>query len=136
MALHLADAQLCADAVVMAVAESLVTETRLDADDLAGSLEDAVRRGVCSRDFGVRVAKGLLPRTAAFDVGFHTGFAARVVERLYTTHVDAPVGGVPNLPYEQLFEAEQAFAHARKLARKTAAHLPGLADFLNPPRDD
>lgn len=136
IALHLTDAGLCADAVLMAVAESLVTDSHLDAEDLAGSLEDAVRRGLCSRDFGLRVTKSLLPRTAAFDAGFHTGFASRVADRLLACPVKPLPSTVPNLPYEQLFEAEQAFASARKLARKTASNLPGVADWLSPPRDD
>ena len=136
IAVNLADSNLCDDAVVLAVAESLVKEARVDAQDLAGSLEDAVRRGLCRHAYAVHLAQTLLPRSAAFDVGFTQPFATRVVQRLHGyAGQPSPVMLEP-LPYEQLFEAELAFAHARKLARQTAHRIPGLADFLSPPHDD
>ena len=134
--LNLADAQLCDDAVVMAVAESLVREARVDAQDLAGTLEDAVRRGLCRPEYAAHVAQSLLPRTAASDVGFTKPFAMRVVSRLVAP-IHAPQRpSLEPLPYEQLFQAEQAFAHARKIARQTANRIPGLAEFLGQPQDD
>ncbi len=136
IAVNLGDAGLCEDAVVLAVAESLVKEARADAQDLAGTLEDAVRRGLCRPAYAVHVANNLLPRSAAFAVGFTKPFAARVVERLAGHAGDAPRPLLEPLPYEQLFEAEQAFAQARKLARQTAKHIPGLSEFLSPPHDD
>ncbi len=136
IAVNLADAQLCDDSVVIAVAESLVKEARVDAQDLAGTLEDAVRRGLCRRDYAVQVVQTLLPRSAAFDVGFTKPFAARVVERLSAPVRPQQRPVLEPLPYEQLFEAEQAFARARKLARHTANRIPGLAEFLSPPQDD
>ncbi len=136
IAVNLADAQLCDDAVVIAVAESLVKESHVDAQDLAGSLEDAVRRGLCRQAYAMHVAQTLLPRSAAFDVGFTKPFAARVVERLSAHAGEPPRPILQPLPYEQLFEAEQAFAQARKLARQTANRIPGLADFLRTPQDD
>lgn len=136
IALHLCDADLCDDGVVMAVVESLVQESRLDADDLAGALEDAVRRGVCSRACGERIARSVLPRTAAFAAGFQANFAQRVADRL-AVHVSLPAATTAqDLPYEQLFQAEQAFARTRKLARQTAGKIPGLSEFLDPPHDD
>ena len=136
IAVNLGDGKLCDDSVVLAVAESLVKEARVDADDLAGTLEDAVRRGLCRPAYASHVAQVLLPRSAAFDVGFTKPFAARVVERLHA-HAGAPARPVLEpLPYEQLFEAEQAFHNARKLARQTAHRIPGLSEFLNPPQDD
>ena len=136
IAVNLADGQLCDDAVVIAVAESLVKESGVDAQDLAGTLEDAVRRGLCRQAYGVHVAQTLLPRSAAFDAGFSKGFAARVVERLAAHPGEPPRPELAPLPYEQLFEAELAFARARKLARQTAHRIPGLAEFLSAPNDD
>jgi hypothetical protein len=127
---------MCEDGVVIAVAESLVKEAHVDAQDLAGTLEDAVRRGLCRRDYAIRVAQTLLPQSAAFDVGFTKPFAARVVQRLASPSAATPRQSAETLPYEQLFEAEQAFARARKIARQTAGRIPGLADFLSPPQDD
>lgn len=136
IAVNLADAQLCDDGVVIAVAESLVKESRVDAQDLAGSLEDAVRRGLCRPAYAIHVAHTLLPRSAAFAVGFTKPFAARVVERLSANPGEPLRAVLEPLPYEQLFEAEQAFAQARKLARQTANRIPGLAEFLSSPQDD
>ena len=136
IAVNLADSQLCDDAVVIGVAESLVKESRVDAEDLAGSLEDAVRRGLCRQAYAVHVAQALLPRSAAFSVGFTKPFAARVAERLAAHAGAPPTPLLEPLPYEQLFAAEQAFHNARKLARQTANRIPGLADFLSQPNDD
>lgn len=136
IAVNLADSQLCDDAIVIAVAESLVKEARADADDLAGSLEDAVRRGLCRSAYARHVATTLLPRSAAYGVGFTREFAARVVARLVSPTHSPPTPLLEPLPYEQLFAAEQAFHHARKLARQTANRIPGLADFLSQPHDD
>ena len=136
IALHLADCGFCEDGVVLAVAEALVTENRLDAEDLAGTLEDAVRRGVCRRAYGAHAAQHLLPRSAAFAAGFDPAFAARVAARLQPFSGEAPPAIGDTLPYEQLFAAEQAFHAARKLALKTAEKIPGLAAFLAPREDD
>lgn len=136
IALNLADEGLADDSVLVAVAEELVGEHKVTADGLAGSIEDAVRRGLCRPELAKRIAQDVLPRTAAFEVGFDLGFAARVVRRLTAS----PLGRTPQqslqpLPYEQLFEAEQSFAKARKLARETAEKIPGLSDFLKTPEE-
>ncbi len=131
IALSLVSDGLADDTVLIDVAEDLANAWRFDAEALAGSLEDATRRGLCSQDLAVRVATSLLPRTAAFDVGFDGTFAARVGRRIEALR-DLPEASDVNhpLPYEQLFEAEQGFVRARKLARKTAGRIPGLSDFL------
>lgn len=136
IALTLAQDGLADDRVVVAVAEDLVRDHRVHAEGLAGSLEDAVRRGLCTAELARHVATELLPRTAAFDAGFRPEFAARVVKRL-ATHVPQRPEPVPQpLPYEQLFESERAFAQARKLALRTAGQIPGLSDFLEMRDDD
>ncbi|MBI5608247.1 MAG: hypothetical protein HY902_05150, partial [Deltaproteobacteria bacterium] len=82
----------------------------------------------------------ILPRTAALDAGFSADFGKRVARRLgQSLPVVSPgsQGETPQpLPYEQLFEAERAFAQAKKLARKTAERIGGLTDFLGSPHDD
>ena len=131
IALSLAADGLADDAVLIAVAEDLVHAWRFDAEAVAGSLEDATRRGLCNQELAVRVATLLLPRTVAFDAGFDGPFAARVEQRLRAL-TDLPVADDQRqpLPYEQLFRAEQGFAQARKLARKTAGRIAGLSEFL------
>ena len=132
IALCLAQEGLCNDTVLGAVADELVREHRVVADGLAGSVEDAARRGLCSLELARRVTVDLLPRTAAIDHGYTTGFAARAERRL-GSHDVARVVPTPiqPLPYEKLFEAEQAFARARRIAVRTAERIPGLADFLD-----
>lgn len=131
IALHLAEEGLADDGVIVAVAEDLVRSYKVHADGLAGSLEDAARRGLCKGELACRVATDILPKTAAFDVGFHPAYAARVAKRLgsYTSPRPVPTTLQP-LPYEQLFEAEKRFTQARKLALQTAGRIPGLAEFL------
>jgi hypothetical protein len=95
-----------------------------------------VRRGLCRPELARRIAQDVLPRTAAFEVGFDPGFAARVVRRLTAApQARTAQPSLQPLPYEQLFEAEQHFAKARKLARETADKIPGLSDFLKSPDD-
>lgn len=133
IALNLASEGLADDRILTAVAEELVREHRVAADGLAGSLEDAVRRRLCSSALAVRVATEILPRTEALNAGFTAAFGERVVKRLVTpepTGTHAAAGAPQPLPYEQLFEAERAFAQARKLAREAAERIPGLSDFL------
>ncbi len=117
------------DAVLRAVADELVGEHRIDAHALAGSLEDACRRGLCSAAAGARVAVEVLPTSAAGGIGFDAEFGERVGKRL----VDgpAPAQAPTPLPYEELFAAEHRFARARKLARRAAERVPGLGDFLS-----
>ena len=132
IALNLAQDGLAEDSVLVAVAEELVREHRVPADGLAGSVEDAARRGLCSLALARRVLHDLLPRTAAFDAGFDQAFGARAAKRLGATEAPgAATGPIQPLPYEKLFEAEQAFAKARKIAVRTAGRIPGLAEFLD-----
>lgn len=130
IALHLTSEGLAGDTVVAAVADELVQQHHVAADGLAGSIEDAVRRGLCTVAVADRVARTVLTQSAARDAGFSVAYAERMVSRLGPVTAVVPVGPPEPLPYERLFEAERAFAHARKLARKTAARLPGLAEFL------
>ena len=118
------------------VVEELVRGHRVDAEGLAGSLEDAVRRGLCPAALATRVAREVLPRTAAFEVGFQSAFAERVVARLGPEAYDARPPTPEPLAYEQLFESERAFAQARKLAKRTAGRIPGLSEFLEQGDDD
>jgi hypothetical protein len=130
IAVHLASEGLADDRVLVAVAEELVQQHKVTAEGLAGSLEDAVRRGLCDLALAERLASTLLPRTSAAEVGFSASFAARVLPRLGPVPQAIAPQPVQPLPYESLFEAERAFARARKVALKTAARLPGLAEFL------
>lgn len=136
IALTLAQDGLADDRVVVAVAEDLVRDHRVSAEGLAGSLEDATRRGLCNLEMARHVASELLPRTAAFDAGFRPDFAQRVVKRLGSYGAPRPEPVPQPLPYEQLFEAERAFAQARKLAIRTAGQIPGFAEFLEMRDDD
>ncbi len=141
IALNLASEGLADERVLTAVAEELVREHKIGADGLAGSIEDAARRGLCTRELAERLVVEILPRTAALDAGFSADFGQRVARRLgQSMPVDSPsslANELPQpLPYEQLFEAERAFAHAKKLARKTAERIGGLTDFLGSPHDD
>lgn len=131
IALNLTEEGLADERVLTAVAEELVQEHRVTADGLAGSLEDAARRGLCGIGLAQRVAAELLPRTSALDVGFSAPFADRVVRRMGPVSQPVPLGAVLPLPYENLFEAERAFGKARSLARKTAERIPGLSEFLS-----
>ncbi len=117
------------DAVLRAVVDELVDLHRVDAYALAGSLEDACRRGLCPASVGQRVAVEVLPASAAGGSGFDADFGARVGCRL----VDVPprVGPPEALPYEELFAVEHRFVRARKLARKAAEQVQGLGDFLS-----
>ncbi len=136
IALSLAQDGLCDDRILIAVAEELVRDHCVDAAGLAGSIEDAVRRGLCSPELGCRVVSELLPRTAAFDVGFQPAFAARLRRTLQSAGPPVQDTAPLPLPYEQLFESEQAFARARKLAIKTAGRIAGLSEFLESARED
>jgi hypothetical protein len=135
IALNLTEEGLADERVLTAVAEELVQEHRVTADGLAGSLEDAARRGLCGLALAQRVAVELLPRTSALDAGFTSIFADRVVKRMGPVSPPVPVGAVLPLPYENLFEAERAFGKARSLARKTAERIPGLSEFLSGDED-
>ena len=115
--------------------EELVQAHRVTADGLAGSLEDAARRGLCDLELARRTAIDLLPRTAALDAGFTALYADRVVRRMGPVSPPVPVGAVLPLPYENLFEAERAFGKARRLALKTAQRIPGLSEFLGADED-
>ena len=131
IALHLAAEQLADDRVLTEVAEELVRDHKVTADGLAGSIEDALRRGLCTRALAVHVATELLPRTNAYDVGFTPHFGMRVSGRLDEPLVTVQLPeSLPPLPYETLFAEEQAFAKARRLAAQTAGRITGLADFL------
>ncbi|MSQ83110.1 MAG: hypothetical protein EXR77_09380 [Myxococcales bacterium] len=131
IALHLATENLADDRVLTAVAEELVSEHRVSAEGLAGSIEDALRRGLCSVELAHSAVVNLLPRTAAYDAGFTPQFATKVAGRLrHSVGEVAAVQPLQPLPYETLFEAEKAFAKARKLALQTAGKIPGLAEFL------
>lgn len=136
MALSLANDGLASDAVLLAVAEELAAEHRVSAESLAGSLEDAVRRQLCSVALGQRVAADLLPKSAAWHAGFDVAFANKVKRRLGPAREIVPPALAVSLPYETLLREEHAFAQARKLARKTAERIPGLADFLQDDDDD
>jgi len=136
IALSLAQDGLADDSVLVAVAEELVREHRVAPDGLAGSVEDAARRGLCTLVLARRVLQELLPRTAAFDAGLDQAFGARAARRLGTSEQsNTAVQPIQPLPYEKLFEAEQAFAKARKIAVRTAERIPGLAEFLDPSDD-
>ncbi len=136
IALNLVDDKLAEESVLIAVAEELVRDHRVSADGLAGSVEDAARRALCSFALAKRVLGELLPRTAAFDVGFDGEFAAKAVKRLGVEPPLKPLVAAELLPYESLFAAEQAFAVAKKMALRTAERIPGLAEFLDPDRGD
>ncbi len=131
IALHLATEHLADDRVLTEVAEELVRDHRVSAEGLAGSIEDALRRGLCTRELASHAVVDLLPRTIAYDSGFTPNFAGRVAGRLGQQLPETPAAqALPPLPYETLFAAEQAFTKARKLALQTAGKIPGLADFL------
>jgi hypothetical protein len=135
IALTLAADGLADDSVTVAVVEELVRAHQVDADGLAGSLEDAVRRGLCPLALAARVTTELLPRTVAFEVGFRREFAERVLPRLGPERPQRTARTEP-LAYERLFESERAFAQARKLALRTAGRIPGLSEFLESRDDD
>ncbi|MCO4762228.1 MAG: hypothetical protein KC502_12030 [Myxococcales bacterium] len=120
---------------VTAVAEALVRDFRVDAHGLAGSIEDATRRGLCSADTAERVVAEILPHTDAAQAGFDARFADRVVRRLRQAPPVAPAGEPEPLAYEELFDAEHRFASARKMARKAASRVPGFRDFLESERE-
>jgi len=131
IALHLTGEALADDRVITEVADELVRDHRVGADGLAGSVEDALRRGLCTRKLAERVVTVLLPATSAYDIGFSGPFAAKVAGRLGEPLRSVTSAADPDpLPYESLFAAEQAFAKAAKLARATAGKIPGLAEFL------
>jgi hypothetical protein len=129
IAVSLIGDELADDAVLRAVVDELVDLHRVDAHALAGSLEDACRRGLCPASVGRRVAVEVIPASAAGGIGFDAEFGARVGRRL--VDVSTPSGPLTALPYEQLFAAEHGFARARKLARKAAEQVQGLSDFLS-----
>lgn len=136
MALSLAEDHLASDRVLLAVAEELVVDHKQDADALAGTIEDAVRRQLCSVRLATHLVVDLLPKSAAYNAGFDPAFAARVVRR-FGPERPMPAAGKPEtLPYETLLQEEHAFAQARKLALRTAQRIPGLAEFLEQDDDD
>lgn len=118
------------DAVLRAVAAELVDDHRVDAHAIAGSLEDATRRGLCGAEAARRVATHVLPASAAGAVGFDAEFGARVGRRLHEDMAQGHRQAPQPLPYEELFFDEHRFARARKMARKAAEQVPGLSDFL------
>ncbi|MSP92090.1 MAG: hypothetical protein EXR79_09870 [Myxococcales bacterium] len=136
IALDLATQGLCDDRALVAVAEELAVLGDFGPEALAGSMEDAVRRGLCGPALACRVAAELFPHTAMYDAGWSEAFGSRValrLERSATAAVNPP--GTEVLPYEQLFASEHAFARARRLARAAAGRIPGLAEFLAPVDD-
>ena len=131
IALSLQEDGLAGAVEVSAVAEALVSGFRVDAHGLAGSIEDAARRGICSVATAEYVAAEILPSTDVARAGFSASFADRVVRRLrQATPPIAPTLPLAPLAYEDLFDAEHLFARTRKLARKAAERVPGLGDFL------
>lgn len=134
IALALAEDGVADDPVIVAVIEGLLAQRELDAMALAGTLEDAARRGLVGTERAAHVASEVLPRTVAFDRGFRPALGERVAARIAAIQAwdVAPADPRP-LPYERLFEDERRFARARRLARKTAARVPGLVDFLEEP---
>lgn len=131
IAASLFDDGLAGAAEVRAVAEALARDFRVDAHGLAGSVEDATRRRLCSTDTAVTIVGDILPHSDVVEAGFTAAFADRVVRRLRHSSVAAvPTGEVTPLAYEELFDAEHRFARTRKMARKAAAQVPGLSDFL------
>lgn len=117
---------------VRAVAEDLVSGWRVDGAALAGSLEDAVRRGVCGREAAVRLATEVLPIGLVARAGLDRPLGERLARRLADAPAAAPPAAV-TLPYEELLVAENAFAAARKLARRAVAQVPGVKGFLEVP---
>ena len=131
IAISLVSDGLADDAVLSAVVDELVLSHRVDAHGLAGSMEDATRRGLCSADAARRVALEVLPASAAGSVGFDAEFAARIGRRLQDDRAQGHLQPAQPLPYETLLVEEGRFAQARKLARQAARQVPGLADFLD-----
>lgn len=133
IALSLHEDGLAGPVVLREVAEALVRDFRVDAHGLAGSIEDAVRRGLCSTATAMAVVSDILPQTDAVNAGFSVGFAERVVRRLGQSEPSIVLPAEPVvLPYEELFDAEHHFARARKAARRAAERVPGLREFLEP----
>ena len=137
IALDLAAQGLCDDRAVIPVAEELASQGGFGPEALAGSMEDAVRRGLCPAPLAQRLAADVLPHTALYDAGWSDAFGGRVAARLARSAAPVPVRvGTEVLPYERLFANEHAFARARRLARTAAGRIPGLADFLAPTDDE
>ncbi len=133
--------KLCGATEVLAVAEDLVGSWRVDGAGLAGSLEDAVRRGVCPAPAAIELVEAVLPMGLPARAGLDRALVERTLRRLQAGVASAapappgPEGPVlADLPYESLWASERAFAEtramARRLARQTAAHVPGLSAFL------
>lgn len=131
IAVSLVSDGLADDAVLAAVVDELVISHRVDAHALAGSMEDATRRGLCSAEAVRRVAVQVLPASAAGVVGFDAAFGARVSRRLDDASSQGHLQAAQPLPYEELLVQEGHFAQARRLARRAARQVPGLADFLD-----
>lgn len=132
IAVSLAEAGHADDGVVAAVVNALVAQHRVDADAFAGSLEDAVARGLAGRDCALRLAQTVLPATEAAAAGFDEVVAARLSRRLQSYPAKLGPRTFESLPYDELLTEEAAFAAARRLARKTAVKVGSLTGFLNP----
>jgi len=135
IAVSLRDAGHAADSTVSTVADAMVNEYRVDAHGIAGSIEDAVSRGLCSVDTARHLCADVLPDSDAGSVGFDRAFGGRVDRRIQDLPVQVPPTDVQPLPYEQLIVDEAAFSAARRMARKTAAKIGGIAEFLDPRRN-
>lgn len=122
---------LASAAEVRAVAEDLVNAWRVDGAGIAGSLEDAVRRGICAPRHARELAEDVLPIGLVARAGFDRTLGSRLLRRLGDDGGLGPdVVAVAALPYEELLVEEHAFAAARKVAKATAARVPGLREFL------
>ncbi|MEY3011456.1 MAG: hypothetical protein RIT45_191 [Pseudomonadota bacterium] len=122
---------LCGPTEVRVVADDLITAWRVDGPGIAGSLEDAVRRGIVSSEAAERLAREVLPMGLAGRAGFDAAAAERLLRRVGSMRPPSVAADVA-LPYERLVEDERAFAAARKMARQAAGRVPGLRDFLEP----
>lgn len=122
---------LCGPTEVRVVAEDLITAWRVDGPGLAGSLEDAVRRGIVAREAAERLAREVLPVGLAARSGFDEAAAERLLRRVGSIRPPSRAAEAA-LPYERLLDDERAFAAARKMARQAAGRVPGLREFLEP----
>jgi len=122
---------------VRRVADELVSVHRFSATALAGTCEDAARRGLLSAERAAFIVRELLPSTRASLVGFMPAFGAEVARRLERSRLPRPIARpvARPLPYERLLADERGFGKARKLAREAVADLPSLSQFLEAEED-
>lgn len=118
-------------AVTAAVAAALVTDFRVDALGLLGSIEDALRRRLVCLATATELTLTFESNDAIRRGGWSPEFSARARARLGGAYIEPSLSDASTpLKYHALLDDERSFARARRLARAAAKKVPGLSDFL------